>query len=519
MEAAVVILLLAIHTEYISPSVLPSTCMDSQLDISNETDETEAYNQEESPIDEVTMNDSTDEKTESDNPSISREFGFDTNVVTHREVKRNTATVANVNSYRPTAYPVLYKKVDPKLIITSPFYPIPQRRVDNKNENEDIDEKFDETISVDLFDSSINLTEIADNNNSLVESAEKSNDTDLFNIRWLRENLLHHLLDYFLNILKDEQHNETVNTEAKDHMKIEDRLRNYYDPNQIDLVVDEDEEFDYDEDVSDDFRRKNYKDKSNLEKQLETSENVTDIDSETKAVKQTWNNEDDDEFIGPNTFLDDSIELVKKVDDDNDSSLKTTTDMSISDDGSSDEEVTKIYSDVITTEAAATVNTDVATGDTTTEYQNFEDETSTIDQIDYYYNEEDEYQETENFDDNDDDENKEDNTTENSDETVEIVAVNNDKINDTNTTNFKIDDFENQANKNNSIQFVVHLQNVDSSQIDGKSPVNASQILTILKKIKDDYKNGNNTHQDHKAKSKGHHCKNNILFNLNINLI
>ncbi|XP_063899255.1 protein PFC0760c [Helicoverpa armigera] len=154
---------------------------------------------------------------------------------------------------------VLYKPVDPKYILTYGPYFI---KNDSKNatvytdvvKDSEIDIK--ETVSpsndLDLVIPNVESRNadpnVAEDDDDTVEEGIVRRSADLNNLRDLRVKLLDHLLDYFLNIMRNGDHSQS-NTRKKgeDVINIEEKLRNYYDTQHIDLLAGDDDDIDSDE--------------------------------------------------------------------------------------------------------------------------------------------------------------------------------------------------------------------------------------------------------------------------------
>lgn len=217
----------------------------------------------------------------------------------------------NLNSFKndPSKATYIYKEIDPKYIVTSkPYKPynitknklVKNDKIEDPVSN-DVKEKKSVVNHLDSESSNsskaMNLSNEPRNEaNNKTIGAEMIDDADISNIRELRGNLLDHLLDYFLNIIKDEQHvdNDTRKRNGKDKMKVEEKLRNYYDPHHLDLfLVDDDNAEDSGFDDIDflNFRRKN-----NEQNGDNNSENNTNIHP-GNTTKINFDKKSKDSFI------------------------------------------------------------------------------------------------------------------------------------------------------------------------------------------------------------------------------
>ncbi|XP_047039635.1 uncharacterized protein LOC124644367 [Helicoverpa zea] len=154
---------------------------------------------------------------------------------------------------------VIYKPVDPKYILTYGPYLI-KNGSDNGTVNTDVekDSEIDikETVSpsndLDLVIPNVESRNadpnVAEDDDDTVEEGIDRRSADLTNIRDLRVKLLDHLLDYFLNIMRngDQSHGST-RKKGEDVINIEEKLRNYYDTQHIDLLAGDDDDIDSDE--------------------------------------------------------------------------------------------------------------------------------------------------------------------------------------------------------------------------------------------------------------------------------
>ncbi|KAJ8706486.1 hypothetical protein PYW07_012564 [Mythimna separata] len=217
----------------------------------------------------------------------------------------------------PLEQPIYYKTIDPKyLIVSGLIAPEPNKNTTNVSKTGKNISDFNETK---LAENS-NFTEVTkdlniDKANDTQEKEMDINDfvADVTNIRELREHLLDHLLDYFLNIIKEENfiRNDTRNKNDNDGMKIEDKLRNYYDPHHLDmlLVEDDDDYEDSDLDVTYDTEKndsqedlldngKQHKDTGKENEKNITINSIADISSENLQTKKL-NNEENQNISSP----------------------------------------------------------------------------------------------------------------------------------------------------------------------------------------------------------------------------
>lgn len=159
----------------------------------------------------------------------------------------------------PLEQPVYYKAIDPKYIIISGLsLPKPIKNITKVNKSDDIiniDRKKANTTPLDYSNitKTMNILNEDEANDTEMKEVVKNNaNTDVSNIRELREHLLDHLLDYFLNIIKEENYirNDTRKRNDKDRMKVEDKLRNYYDPHHLDNIFEDEDYYDTNLDAS-----------------------------------------------------------------------------------------------------------------------------------------------------------------------------------------------------------------------------------------------------------------------------
>ncbi|XP_022830420.1 putative uncharacterized protein DDB_G0282133 [Spodoptera litura] len=261
------------------------------------------------------------------------------------------------NKNKANAVPVSYQAIDPKNIFVYGLYPtkVTKNRLTNNDTKPTNNTKYNKTITDynELDKNEDKDTEIQKYNNqtndSQFEFETTSRNADVANIRELRQHLLDHLLDYFVNIIIEEyNHNVTRKKNSKDVIEVENKLRNYYGPQTDVLEVDDanydDHDFEYDN-----YRRKSddeteadlnkddhVVEKNNTDKELvETPKNDTEI--KTLQLPQQPTNKDpvyiDD--VSNTTIMipiiedyDDSLEIVAstiyKKRENNDTIIETT---------------------------------------------------------------------------------------------------------------------------------------------------------------------------------------------------
>lgn len=148
-----------------------------------------------------------------------------------------------------------------------------------------------EFLNIDAMDSMDDKTR---SNNDIIDIEDGTDKdlvkhTDINNIRQVREHLLDHLLDYFINIIKEEEQNlVTRKKNNKDKMKVEDKLRNYYSPEHIDGIVytNDTESNDIDVDYPDGRRKSDDAAEKNKDIETTTITNPMDNYNESDVLLQ-----------------------------------------------------------------------------------------------------------------------------------------------------------------------------------------------------------------------------------------
>ncbi|KAJ8704988.1 hypothetical protein PYW08_012308 [Mythimna loreyi] len=188
----------------------------------------------------------------------------------------------------PLQQPVYYKAIDPKYLIVSGLpNPKPNKNISNVKTTENMGENNDlnKTISKDNPNSVEVVNKDEANDTEEKEIVRNDFDADVTNIRELREHLLDHLLDYFLKIIKEENfiHNDTRKKNDNDRMKVEDKLRNYYDPHHLDTLIfdDDDDDDDYEDSNLDSPYYTGYND---------SDEDLLDIVNQNEEIGEENNN-------------------------------------------------------------------------------------------------------------------------------------------------------------------------------------------------------------------------------------
>ena len=177
-------------------------------------------------------------------------LAYDTEIPVHTEKEDNVTNEFSTQDV-PLEENVYYRAINSKdLIISGLYLPIGNENGTNVSKTEELVADLEELVTI--SPEGVNETKVMDVLNGDEANGKNGNEmqsnnkfTDV-NIRELREHLLDHLLEYFINIIKEENvlQNSTRKNNGKDSMKVEDKLRHYYHPHHSDMVLDDDDDYD-----------------------------------------------------------------------------------------------------------------------------------------------------------------------------------------------------------------------------------------------------------------------------------